>query len=138
MRCEGRGYGERMSGLSGVCGASHPFPPLGPARSPWRIRSSAELQPSPTHHVPSKANLDAFDKTLKACWEWEVVSEEAIRAWQEDERAARLLQVFVRVSQSANRPSHIPQPYQLALAVSLSTLDPALPHPRPESNPSRS
>mmetsp|Transcript_66134 Transcript_66134/g.147649 ORF Transcript_66134/g.147649 Transcript_66134/m.147649 type:complete len:124 (-) Transcript_66134:443-814(-) len=95
VRCEGRGYGERMSGLSGVCGASHPFPPLGPARSPWRIRSSAELQPSPTHHVPSKANLDAFDKTLKACWEWEVVSEEAIRAWQEDERAARLLQVSV-------------------------------------------
>uniref|UniRef100_A0A6U7INA4 W2 domain-containing protein n=1 Tax=Haptolina brevifila TaxID=156173 RepID=A0A6U7INA4_9EUKA len=40
-----------------------------------------------------KVNIAQWDQALKVCWEWELVDEGAIRAWQEDERAARNLQV---------------------------------------------
>lgn len=40
-----------------------------------------------------EANIEAFDESLKALWEWEIVGEDALRAWQADERAARYLQV---------------------------------------------
>ena len=37
----------------------------------------------------------AFDKVLQLIWEWEIVSEEDIRAWQADERTARLLRITI-------------------------------------------
>jgi len=40
-----------------------------------------------------EANVAAFDQSLKLLWEWEIVDEEALRTWQQDERAARYLQV---------------------------------------------
>ena len=40
-----------------------------------------------------EANMQSFDAALKVCWEREIVSEDAIRAWQQDENAARYLQV---------------------------------------------
>ena len=39
------------------------------------------------------ANMEAFHESLKLCWEYEIVDEDALRAWVADERAARLLSV---------------------------------------------
>ena len=40
-----------------------------------------------------EAAIGSFRKALKALWEWEIVSEEDIRAWQPDERAGRVMRV---------------------------------------------
>ena len=40
-----------------------------------------------------EANVGAFDKTLRVCWERSLVEEDALRKWVEDERAAHYLQV---------------------------------------------
>ncbi|KAL1500561.1 hypothetical protein AB1Y20_013216 [Prymnesium parvum] len=38
-------------------------------------------------------STQTYDKVLQLLWEWDIVSEDGIRAWQGDERAARLLRV---------------------------------------------
>jgi hypothetical protein len=43
-----------------------------------------------------EASVQAFDAVLKACWEWELVDEESLRAWVADERAARYYQVSAK------------------------------------------
>ena len=40
-----------------------------------------------------ESSIGSFDKSLKTLWEYDVVSEEEVRAWQLDERAARYLRV---------------------------------------------
>ena len=37
--------------------------------------------------------MTSFDAVLKSLWEYEIVSEDALRAWQADERAGRLYHV---------------------------------------------
>jgi len=47
-----------------------------------------------------EAAISSFNAALRALFEWDVVEEEDLRAWQADERAARLLQVTqVRMGQ---------------------------------------
>ena len=45
-------------------------------------------------------NVAEWDKVMRALWEYEIVSEEALRAWQDDERSARLLQVATKDAQA--------------------------------------
>eukprot|EP00966_Prymnesium_polylepis_P146750 3389739-Prymnesium_polylepis.1 len=45
-------------------------------------------------------NVAAFDKVLQTIWEYEIVGEDDMRAWQADERAARLLRVTTQGARS--------------------------------------
>jgi hypothetical protein len=60
----------------------------------------AALERYATNEGEDKAAcLKAWKKVLQFCWEYEIVAEEDIKAWNEDERAAAKLQVQTKDAQ---------------------------------------
>ena len=66
----------------------------------------AALERYATNEAEDKpACLRSWKKVLQFCWEYEIVAEEDIRAWNEDERAASRLQVQTKDAQQLREKS---------------------------------
>lgn len=66
----------------------------------------AALERYATNEAEDKAAcLKTWKKVLQYCWEYEIVAEEDIRAWNEDERAAAKLQVQAKDAQKLREKS---------------------------------
>ena len=66
----------------------------------------AALERYATNEAEDKAAcLKTWKKLLQSCWEYEIVAEEDIRAWNEDERAAAKLHVQNKDAQKLREKS---------------------------------